>query len=598
MIDAQVMLKPTAEELEHEEAYLGYLGIQTLADVRDILQRRDEAGSPERKLQISAINTLARVCGCAPDDLPSDPVELRPRLAQISPAMAGLTRGSWASVRSRILRALQVAGVEVMSGRRTTPLSEAWAPFYSSLPKSGWEAAVTRFVAYLSDNGVAPHEVNDAWIERFAQCLHRSALGGRLNLVVRAAVRGWNTAVDRVPGWPQQRLTLPSKQRTGYVLPVNKFSASFQKSLVEYLAFLANPPDDEDAPPKGLRPITVRLREFQVRQMASALVHRGVPIEDITSVTALVAPKNIDIICEFFINRSGRQNCSQLQGFLILLGSLAKYHLRDRQLAELINRRRRRLAGGRARRVGMTEKNRRRIAVFRDPRLVRDLLLLPYKFLKRAETQPLGPMEAARLVRAAVAIELEIMCPIRLQNLTELDADKDFVRGKSGKRAVVHLFIPGQRTKNGEDIELELPKQTMALIDLYLAKYRNLLIDPEHRGKGPRYLFPKTNGEAKVGRVFASGLCDVLERELGIAFNVHLFRHLGCFLYLRSHPGQLDVMRRVLGHRDLETTNRFYADIEQSDAFRLFDKHILEIREESIRPGRARAGSRHGGGRR
>jgi len=36
-------------------------------------------------------------------------------------------------------------------------------------------------------------------------------------------------------------------------------------------------------------------------------------------------------------------------------------------------------------------------------------------------------------------------------------------------------------------------------------------------------------------------------RELGIKFNVHLFRHLGCFLYLRSHPGQIDVMRRVLG---------------------------------------------------
>src|SRR6185437_1548184 len=197
----------------------------------------------------------------------------------------------------------------------------------------------------------------------------------------------------------------------------------------------------------------------------------------------------------------------------------------------------------------------------------------------------LPPPEAAKLVRAAVAVELEIMCPIRLQNLSEIDVDTDFVRSRAGKNAAVHLFIPGKRTKNGEDIELELPKESMMLIDLYLAKYRNYLIEPQYRG-GPRLLFPRTDGTAKVGRVLADAILRVLQRELGIQFNMHLFRHLGCYLYLRSHPGQLDVMRRVLGHKDGETTIRFYALIEQSDAFRLFDSHVLRIREEALRPSR------------
>ena len=332
--------------------------------------------------------------------------------------------------------------------------------------------------------------------------------------------------------------------------------------------------------------------------MASAVVHRGVPIAEVISLTTLATKENVDLICEFFVERSGRPDCSQLQGMLTLLGSIARHKLGDGQLAEFIHRRRRRLAGGSGRRVGMTEKNRRRIALFRDPRLVRDMLLLPYKLLKRAESGLVLPRDAAVLVRTAVAIELEIMCPIRLQNLTEINADTDFVRGQSNKRGVVHLFIPGKRTKNGEDIELELPKQTTALIDHYLAKYRNVLIEPKYRGKGPRFLFPKPNGEVKVGRVFAAGICRVLDRELGIDFNVHLFRHLGCFLYLRSHPGQLDVMRRVLGHSDLETTNRFYADIQQCDAFRLFDKHILDIRQDTLRPRRENKSTRLGGGRR
>ena len=176
-----------------------------------------------------------------------------------------------------------------------------------------------------------------------------------------------------------------------------------------------------------------------------------------------------------------------------------------------------------------------------------DLLLLPYKLLKRAESGKLPVRQAAAFARAAVAIELEIMCPIRLQNLSEINIDTDFVRSRFGKNAAVHLFIPGKRTKNGEDIELELPRQSMGLVDLYIAKYRNELIDPRHRGNIPRFLFPKSDGTAKSGRILADAICRVLMREIGTKFNFHLFRHLGCFLYLRSHPGQIDVIRRVLG---------------------------------------------------
>ena len=464
---------------------------------------------------------------------------------------------------------------------------------YRALFTNGRQAALGRFIGYLSDHEVSPADVSDGQIKRFAAELDTSSLRGRPITIVRAAIRGWNAAVNEVPGWPQHPLTVPASGREGYVFPAVSFSMSFQTSLSDHLAFLANPPDDDDAPPRALRASTLRLREFQFRQMASALVHGGVAIEAITSITALASRENVDTICEFFIERAGRPDCVQLNGFLRVLRPVALHHLGDRGLADWIGRRMKRLAGGR-RFFGMTEKNRRRLAVFRDPRHVRDLLLLPYKLLKRAESGSLPPQEAAKLVRAAVAIELEIMCPIRLQNLSELNVDTDFVRSHAGKKAAVHLFIPGKRTKNGEDIELELPRQSMDLIDLYLAKYRNHLIDPAFRGSGPRFLFPRPDGTAKAGNVLADGICRVMQRELGIKFNMHLFRHLGCFLYLKSHPGQIDVMRRVLGHRDGETTLRFYASIEQSDAFRMFDTHVLQIREEALRPSRRKTATGKG----
>ena len=118
-------------------------------------------------------------------------------------------------------------------------------------------------------------------------------------------------------------------------------------------------------------------------------MHQGVPPTEITTITRLLDRENVDRICEFFSERrpgSGRPNIGQVIDLLSILRSIALYHIKDRSQADWISRRMRRLGGGRThRRYGMTEKYRRRLSVFRDPQLVRDLLLLPYKLLKRAE---------------------------------------------------------------------------------------------------------------------------------------------------------------------------------------------------------------------
>lgn len=320
----------------------------------------------------------------------------------------------------------------------------------------------------------------------------------------------------------------------------------------------------------------------------------------------LTERENVNAICDFFEEHHGRPDSEQIKGILTVLRPVARYHAKDEALAKWLGLRLKRLCRGRTRRTGLTEKNRRRLAVFRDHSQVRDLVLLPFKLLKWAEAgerpdsavvrgrggkkiKKLLPKEAAILVRAAVAIELELMCPIRLENLAQLDFSRDFKRSRAGRDATVNLFIPGTRTKNEDDIELEVPRQSIALIELYVQKYRNLLMKPEYRGRPERYLFPKPDGTAKVGKVLADSVCDVMLRELGIEFNMHLFRHLGCFLFLQSHPGQFDVMRRVLGHRQVETTMRFYAEIQQSEAFRLFDQNVLQLREEALRPSGRRA---------
>ena len=55
-------------------------------------------------------------------------------------------------------------------------------------------------------------------------------------------------------------------------------------------------------------------------------------------------------------------------------------------------------------------------------------------------------------------------------------------------------------------------------------------------------------------------------------------RHFAATLYLTEHPEGIEVVRRVLGHRSAETTQRSYAGVQDQVAVRRFDELVLGIR--------------------
>jgi integrase len=60
----------------------------------------------------------------------------------------------------------------------------------------------------------------------------------------------------------------------------------------------------------------------------------------------------------------------------------------------------------------------------------------------------------------------------------------------------------------------------------------------------------------------------------------HLFRHIAAKLFLDGNPGSYEIIRRVLGHRSIDTTTGFYTGLETAAAVRHFDKTILNLRRE------------------
>ena len=117
------------------------------------------------------------------------------------------------------------------------------------------------------------------------------------------------------------------------------------------------------------------------------------------------------------------------------------------------------------------------------------------------------------------------------------------------------------------------------LLKLYLDEFRPRLASEDNP-----WLFPGRDGKHKVPAVLARQISDVLLRKTGLEVNAHLFRHIAAKLYLDANPGGYEVVRRVLGHRSMETTVTAYAGMETAAATRHFDQQILKLRNRSPVP--------------
>jgi hypothetical protein len=69
-------------------------------------------------------------------------------------------------------------------------------------------------------------------------------------------------------------------------------------------------------------------------------------------------------------------------------------------------------------------------------------------------------------------------------------------------------------------------------------------------------------------------MSKVIYRETVLVMNAHLFRHFAGMLYLRQRPGAYEAVRRLLGHRKLDTTTSFYTDFESKRTIRHYDEVV------------------------
>jgi integrase len=377
-----------------------------------------------------------------------------------------------------------------------------------------------------------------------------------------------------VPGWPPIAIPLP-KRRDTYTLPWEAFAPSLKADVDAYLDRLSGADLLAETPFRPVRRSTRDYRERQLRTFASALVRRGHDPATLRSLADIVALEAFKDGLRYLLERRGGASSVSIEHMATTLKAVARHWVKldaatlDR-MAAIIGK----LA---VKKRTMTEKNRMRLRSFDDPDNVLALLRLPERLMREAESGRHSPRRAALLAQTAIALEILIMAPIRLNNLATLDLDRHLIRPGQARHQL-HVVFPESEVKNDVALDYPLPEESVALIECYVTAHRPRLAAPENRA-----LFPGQRAATKSTSMLRSQIAKAVFTYTGLRVHPHLFRHIGAKLHLDHHPGNHSVVSRVLGHKSIDTTMAYYAGMETAAAARYFAKTMTGLRRSATR---------------
>jgi integrase len=561
---------------------VGQGAIRVLTSLADVLAQMSQTDRADRK-QVearSALRRLAEVLRRSLNDIPADPAALRELMAQANPAAQGISKKRWSRIRSLTLWALRDCGLDPIPGRDTGGRSDAWTTAMQALPTQALRYGLSTFASYCTRLRIDPDTVTPATFDSFYDALSRKSLWRNPTASHRSAVRNWNRAVATAPGWSQVVIPIDQHPRY-YSLEWSSFPVSYVEDIEACLSRCSvgsaqDELDDDYFKPSA--PSTIELRRRQLRQLSSALVHIGFPLDQLTTLSVLVEPENAKRALKWMRQRGGDKKTKTVAQLAWALAMVARHWVGNEAHSVQLLEWAKNLSG---KPQGMTARNRDRLRQFDHKSNVLELLNLPARIVAQAQRTPasLDSPSAldvqARRVMYAVAVEILLLAPMRVRNLTNFDYTRHLVQFGRGPKSSWHIVIPGEETKNGQPLELSLPANSVALIKAYIDLFRPLLC-----AVPSPYLFPARDGGPRDVIAFSRSISMFVSRETGINMHAHLFRHLAGKLHLDANPTDIETVRRMLGHRSTTTTLNYYTGQRTNQAYREYDKTLARLRQD------------------
>jgi integrase len=547
-------------------------GSLTLADLIKRVQSADTPPLTTRQNWRWALKTVARAAGKDPTAVPAHPQFLRKVLELGAPEAIGLGRAAWNNARSMTGKVLEWAGLASVPGHYLAPFAPAWAELWAKLPPDdALRHQLGRLFHYASAQGIAPGEVNDAMLATFHEALISESIVPCPYEIYRSAAKSWNNAAERIPDWPQTRLSVPSRKQSFSML-WSDLPPTLTADIETYLRRAAKPDLSDDMFTRAQRPATIETRRKQLRRFVTALLKSGIAPSDLVDLRAILVPEVAARGLEYLIDRNGGGASSvQISNIADFLPTLARRLGLPKDVIGKLDRMKTKL---KITQHGMTARNREALRAFDDRTAIDALVTFSRRVVRDVQTSNRAGYREAKMIQTALAVELLLNSPVRIQNLAAIELERHLIEVGYGSARAVHLRFPACEVKNRNDLEFPLMPESITLLDIYISNWRSKLSN----GQGP-FLFPgKAHDQHKGNGALSSQIKGLVYTYTRLDMPAHRFRHAAAKIFLDSYPGQYEVVRQLLGHKDIRTTISFYAGAESASAARHYANTILDIR--------------------
>lgn len=546
----------------------------TLRLLAELIANMEEIPLWKRRELCSAIRNFAKVCGLTPDDIIADPGTIRALGAKAPWLLAGYTKGSWANIMWRLRCALEIGGVKVHRQRRNFKLNNEWEELLLPLLRRDRDE-IHRFAGWCSIREISSHDVSPAVFDRYYTYLEEQMTQRNPRERGHVARRAWNRAIA-TPGSSYQSIPAPD--------PIGKrlvrwedFPQSLQDELLAYgkKALEENLDDDKHRP---IKPVTLDNYHNRIRAMLTTLIDNGMSPDDFPSLAKVVDPANVKRAFELRLGGRPMDDRARmdLHGIITAALNVARHLNLDKEHRARLKRLSKRV---RFKANGMCERNKKRLTPLLDPSVRAKLLNLPLKVAHELSAVKAPTVRQAQRMQMAVLLDLLLHVPMRIRNPSELDLSTTIISPIAGGTGGWRISIAADDVKNHWPIDAHLGAELSALLDRYVTEFRPVL------AKGSTTaLFVGQRGHRKMPSALSKQLARFVRREVGVTIHAHLMRHLAAHLYLIANPGDYETVRRLLGHKNIETTIQFYDGLQTDNAYAVYDTLIGKMRADATAP--------------
>lgn len=481
-------------------------------------------------------------------------------------------------MKSRLRAAFRLASPQLANPRNRAQLNAAWLELQVSLD-TPMQRSLSRLMYFAARQAVTPADVDDAIMDRFRAHLRDDAMVSAWDAVVRKSIRAWNAlALTRAELRP---VTAPKPKRTPYWIAIDEWPEGLRNDLTDLLRDLAEPNLFTGSKVRKLRPSTIVQYQHMAATLVSAAVGSGIDLVTLKRLHDALAPKVVAAALNFLVIRAGNRITPLLFTLIVRVLVMAEVvGLPDeqrRELKALCNE----LEANRpadVQRRSMTAKNRALLERLENDQRFSDLVHCMPELLAAQARARCNTTKAASTMRTALAIDLLLTCSMRRENLVSLELGKSLRRMGKPPHHFWLVEIEPENIKNAEPLRYRLEGRAAALLEEYLEEWR-----PRLCNEPSPWLFARPDGRMFDARSLASSIERLSKRVLGTPLTPHQFRHISAESFLLANPDKLQLVSEHLGHRDPNTTRRYYSRPKQKEASRTYQAHALKAREGSAR---------------